>query len=187
MEYQWVGRHLAMEGLHSDVQQCELRQQVMPQPASMHSPLTALFGFKEITTTHTTLFLVSISTTSCPLPCQLLQSCGLRVCLLCSHGHKVSDANVEPSLVAVTLPQSFTGSDHSLAPDRVITLLHELGHALHFILSAAAGTCVHDAGCWCHVETTEVHAHLIERMARDPRCLQVGGYLPWVSRLLVAQ
>jgi hypothetical protein len=60
------------------------------------------------------------------------------------------------------------------------TVVHEMGHALHFLLSSsAAGAGVEDCGCWAHPELKEVAAHLTERMTRDPRCLQVRG--GWVG------
>ncbi len=60
-----------------------------------------------------------------------------------------------------------------LALDRLVTLLHELGHALHFLLSAAVRTRLRDAACWAHTEVAELPSHLMERLAREPRCLQV--------------
>jgi len=63
------------------------------------------------------------------------------------------------------------------APAGISTLLHELGHALHFVLSSASNPGLTDAANWLHPEGAELPAHLVERFARDPRSLQVcvGG------------
>lgn len=53
-------------------------------------------------------------------------------------------------------------------------LLHELGHALHFLLSASAAPDPSAAGGQlCSLEVMETASHLVERMAHRATCLQV--------------
>jgi hypothetical protein len=97
-------------------------------------------------------------------------------------------AAFQPGTVAIIFPSSFcsqldsssTGYSNSSSSSassnaaKLSSLLHELGHALHFLLSAtAAGASVGDSGCWAGIDLCEAASHVTERMARDARCLQV--------------
>jgi hypothetical protein len=80
-------------------------------------------------------------------------------------------ANRGPHGSSEDSPDSSSGSS---AFGLLQSLLHELGHALHFLLSvsgsqdpAAAG------GHRASLEVMEAASHLIERMARNATCLQV--------------
>jgi intermediate peptidase len=50
-------------------------------------------------------------------------------------------------------------------------LLHELGHALHFLLSAQRCQRLHLHACRCPMELLEVPSHILERLAMHPASL----------------
>jgi hypothetical protein len=84
-------------------------------------------------------------------------------------------------VVAIVLPRSFCssirlgsggGGDGASAASVLRGVLHEFGHALHFLLSTAAAGGATVAGPWASLELCEVAAHLTECLTRDATCLQ---------------
>lgn len=69
-----------------------------------------------------------------------------------------------------------SGSSGSSSFSVLQSVLHELGHALHFLLSASGSDAPAAAGGHCSsLEVMETASHLVDRMARNTTCLQVGG------------
>lgn len=98
--------------------------------------------------------------------------------------------NLQATTVAVTLPSSFRSDDVAGASSSsggrsssfsvLQSLLHELGHALHFLVSASAAADPAAAGGHrSSLEVMETASHLLERMARNATCLQVRLHCSW--------
>jgi hypothetical protein len=105
-----------------------------------------------------------------------------------SQGASLSDllGKLQVTTVAVVLPSSFCSQDSSSSSSSngsggrssafsvLQSLLHELGHALHFLLSAsAAADSAAAGGHQSSLEVMETTSHLVERMAHNAACLQV--------------
>jgi hypothetical protein len=88
------------------------------------------------------------------------------------------DGSVSPPAVAIRLPQHILPGSAPAAPGpagpRLLwlsTLLHEAGHALHYLLSSQPAD-LHASAVYCPLELSELPSHLFERFLDDPRCLQ---------------
>jgi Zn-dependent oligopeptidase len=89
-----------------------------------------------------------------------------------AHAQQQGDACAEQPVVAVGLLSGgqLAGRNLSLG---LWELLHELGHAMHFILSAQHCHHLHFHGCRCPLELLEVPSHIFERFAMHPASLRI--------------
>lgn len=89
-----------------------------------------------------------------------------------SSSQQQGDACTEQPVVAVGLLSGgqLAGRNLSLG---LWELLHELGHAMHFILSAHHCRHLHFHGCRCPLELLEVPSHIFERFAMHPASLRI--------------
>ncbi|GIL95634.1 hypothetical protein Vretimale_1613, partial [Volvox reticuliferus] len=75
--------------------------------------------------------------------------------------------------VALHLPagQVTSGSGGYLVPEHpglIRTLAHELGHALHYIMSYSPGSLPDDNACYSSTDFLELVSHILERWVADP-------------------
>jgi hypothetical protein len=110
-------------------------------------------------------------------------------CTRCRHAEVERDGTTCPAAVLVRLPRAILpGAEPQPGPAAarllwLATLLHEAGHALHYLLSSRPGDLQASAAA-CPLELCELPSHLLERFLDDPRCLQLmlgagEGGAPW--------
>merc|ERR1719359_1296285 len=75
----------------------------------------------------------------------------------------------ERQLPATALVFSFPSKSQGLSMAGAATFLHEIGHALHSLLSET--TLQHLSGTRGAVDFAEFPSHLFEHFVKDPRCL----------------